>query len=796
MPRSGGTHSRALATDGTSPPRTRHRSTPRSRTKTEPPADAMEHWRGDRAGNRLRSYTAVRDARAAPLGLLLGIAVAASVCIGVRGQPLAVGSALALMLVAPGLGADVAFKLTADSRRLSTVVLLSISWDTFVGLLSAYSQRQNSTLLISLIAAPGVGGAAAALIRQGMHGARPAKPRPAKHRRSADGDVQSEEVTRDVALARQDIARLHGPAWLWAGSSAVALSLGLSFYAVARTRGQVIGSFGLLPRLGIPFILAVIVAAAITFAGIVLAQSAAVAIMGLAALAAEFGLPPALVATNFLGGWNYKHLGVIDLISSGQPLNDSHDLFQNWPGFFASAANLASISGKAPLTYANWGTLIFLALGAVGLYSIAQQLFPSEPAIAPIASAIFITTQWGGQLYFSPQSSAFAIAMLVFAVVLPVLLRGGQSKPKDQPRRAIFNFVARDWATPSDIRSVARLKSVELVAVACGCLSIIVTHQLTPYMVLVSLAPFMILGWVSPAWRLGYIGLAIVSVGYLFVHRNGIGNQSIFSGFSFSNAEGEPTGVTSAAQEFARTGARVVAILVWTGAVITTISYARRLGRIVVPMTFAFMPFTLVLFQNYGGEAIYRVWLFSSPWCALLIAKRLRDFVNKRTLLTALACAWCVPALLASAQATDFGMFPILYMSSQEVAASSWFYDNAPPGATLVLAFAAFPQRLNKNYVLHNVAQTVNEPDLTDDPGLDGSALDNMSAASIASYLRSNYGPTAYLAFSSSMDAENAYFGIVTPGTLQRTEQKLTASPLWSVAYSATGVSLLRLAPG
>ena len=40
----------------------------------------------------------------------------------------------------------------------------------------------------------------------------------------------------------------------------------------------------------------------------------------------------------------------------------------------------------------------------------------------------------------------------------------------------------------------------------------------------------------------------------------------------------------------------------------------------------AFSPFTCFSVQAYGGEAIYRVFLFSAPWCALLIASMLAKF--------------------------------------------------------------------------------------------------------------------------------------------------------------------------
>ena len=52
----------------------------------------------------------------------------------------------------------------------------------------------------------------------------------------------------------------------------------------------------------------------------------------------------------------------------------------------------------------------------------------------------------------------------------------------------------------------------------------------------------------------------------------------------------------------------------------------RTLGRVAVPALLAFSPFLMIPVQSYGGEAIYRVYLFSAPWCAILIADALMEF--------------------------------------------------------------------------------------------------------------------------------------------------------------------------
>ena len=55
------------------------------------------------------------------------------------------------------------------------------------------------------------------------------------------------------------------------------------------------------------------------------------------------------------------------------------------------------------------------------------------------------------------------------------------------------------------------------------------------------------------------------------------------------------------------------------------------------PGAAGFSPFVVLFVQSYGGEAIYRVFLFSAPWCALLIAGAAGRAARSRLLATAVA---------------------------------------------------------------------------------------------------------------------------------------------------------------
>jgi hypothetical protein len=205
------------------------------------------------------------------------------------------------------------------------------------------------------------------------------------------------------------------------------------------------------------------------------------------------------------------------------------------------------------------------------------------------------------------------------------------------------------------------------------------------------------------------------------------------------------------------------------------------------------MPMALVLFQSYGGEAIYRVWLFSAPWCAVILAKRLYDLGRRRVAGVVLLGALSFISFFGAAQATNFGMFPMVRMTSGEIVASAWFYEHAPHGSRLVLGMASFPQRLDHEYVDHTGdVPAVNEPTLADDAQFARDGLDATPAADLAAYVTRLWGRDSYLAISRSMVRMNDYYGVTTSGALQRLESRLSSSPDWTVAYRNRDAVILR----
>jgi hypothetical protein len=253
--------------------------------------------------------------------------------------------------------------------------------------------------------------------------------------------------------------------------------------------------------------------------------------------------------------------------------------------------------------------------------------------------------------------------------------------------------------------------------------------------------------------------------------------------------------------------AELVGVSFWLITGICALSYRRRIGIVAIPIILAAAPFSLVLLNNYGGEAINRVFLFSSPWCALIIAMRLGEMTRRPMPRWTFVGAWALLAALGSAQVQDFGLFTTAQITLGEIQASAYFLDHAPSNSMLVLAVPDFPARVNGRYVLHDTTQTVNDPlasDVDNCNAPESQAVGSISppgcryttnpqdlAVSVTSLAD---GP-AYLVIGPSMYRDVDYSGVLAPGSLQALIPRLKASPYWNVLYDDNNVIIFQAFP-
>jgi hypothetical protein len=226
------------------------------------------------------------------------------------------------------------------------------------------------------------------------------------------------------------------------------------------------------------------------------------------------------------------------------------------------------------------------------------------------------------------------------------------------------------------------------------------------------------------------------------------------------------------------------------------------------------MPFIFMLTSDYGGEIIYRVYVFSLPWCALIVAglwdgvvrrprrypRHCRQNINRRLqrrrrLTVGLTSVALSLFTLAAFQGTE-GQVAFDYVSVDSAAAADYFYDNARPGSALVLATPFFPTRLDASYRLFN-QNMATDPAVIDEQRFRHRQLGSSDVPAITEYVDSFVGAGHYLAISQTMAVQAGYFGYLPAGSLDALTDALRRAPEWRVFYENDEVVIfLRKAEG
>ena len=483
--------------------------------------------------------------------------------------------------------------------------------------------------------------------------------------------------------------------------------------------------------------------------------------------------------------WVYKHVGVAQEFGRYHRVTDTSNIYQEWPALFTTVAAISSLGDAGPLSFAAWGPVAFELADALLLLGIFRLLTGDRrlPYLAVLLYEGLIA--WVGQDYLSPQAFGYLLWLGIMAIVVRWLI-------VPVPAHARWGLVNRARAfllaqRPAPPAASTAMRWVALALVAVLYFAIVAAHQLSPYIVLPGVLGLVLLGVVWRGWLV--LGLLVViALGYLVPRYGLISSQfgGIFSGGDvFENASGSQ-GILHRAAE-ARTGdvVHVLAALMWLGMVAAIALRWRSLGRVAIPGALALSPFLVLGVQSYGGEAIYRVFLFSAPWCALLIAELIAELRGAlRPLVSAVACT---VALVAGLQGL-WGPTAVYAFTPAELTASLWLYNHAAPGSVLVLAADNFPGLEAADYAAYDTEVIPADPQLGQD------WLDEADVLGVEQWISSLGHGGAYVVFSQSMANYTDYFGY--PFGYAQLAKAVSANPAWHVVYRNPDVVIYRVTVG
>ncbi len=450
--------------------------------------------------------------------------------------------------------------------------------------------------------------------------------------------------------------------------------------------------------------------------------------------------------------WSYKHIGIVDYILRNHSVDPSipvGTVYHNWPGFFAGSALLTEAAGRPnAMGIALWSPLAFNLLNLLVLRYVFRGL-TRNTRLVWLSLWIFFIIMWVGQDYFAPQAMAFAL----YLVCIGLLIRRKITRPMLAAFVAVVSVVAA-------------------------------SHQITPMMLFIAVAALVVLrrtpGWYLPiivagataAWGL------LAAPGYTIP-----GLRDIISelGKPVTNASEtlDKAIVANESQLLVVWGGRVVVLLATALALIGAWRSWRARGLGMTAALLMALPGALVLITGFGGEVLFRAFLFAAPFIAFLAAaaclpKDGRGFPVKNLVFTALVTAVLLPGFLLD----YYGKEQQNYFTPAELRAVDWVDTHARPGSLLVEGSRNYPNQFHNYERFTYVAIDWEPPEsylpLLDDP-----------VGGLEDWLSDPRYSDAYVLITRTQKiaAENEHS--LPTGALSRVETALRSSPKFRVAYDS-----------
>lgn len=494
--------------------------------------------------------------------------------------------------------------------------------------------------------------------------------------------------------------------------------------------------------------------------------------------------------------WSYKHIAVTDFIGATGQMDPSVDIYNRWPGFFASSAFLGEAIGlRDALDYAAWAEIGFALLNVVTVLAIARAL-SRNPRVYWTATLVFVLANWVNQNYYSPQAFGYTLYLTMCLVVLtflrstPVMVVQVLEERLTRPQLPVIE---------SYERPVARsMRVTAIVAVLLLQAAIVVSHQLTPYLALLGLVPLFLLGYFRPRWLAP--ALVVMTLLYLIPNIGFIEQKyGLFTGFDpLANAGYQPRSDTftdpAAWLMTTRWMARAAVLLSVLTGVLALAGFVRRLmqGEVRTTLMVAWMavaPAFGLLGQSYGGEARLRIYLFALPWLAIGVAWLFWSGpLRTRKALLGATAALSSMALL----------FSVVYFQPEEdhripkgdVVASQWIDSHARSGDVIFEPGYFFPTLIGPNYP--NYYRTIRVAPLS---GLIKNLTGPVNAENIEKYADS-IKPTSnvYVVFSDNKREDESAAKLSPAGTVSNFEQDLSFDNRASRVFETETVRIYQIA--
>ena len=619
------------------------------------------------------------------------------------------------------------------------------------------------------------------------------------------GFAQPDPGTEPESTAGQPRPRRH---WVIGAQLACLVAcVTLWWLSISWIRLGTLDDYGLVPVFPLSFFAALVALVASFVSALCTARPSQVVLAGHVLVLIMFlhGTVPLIFSEPFYP-WVYTHFGVVRYIDLHGRLDSSVDIYQNWPAFFTLSAWFSRVAGtRGPIDFAAWAQVFFNTCNVVLLRYVFGSLSRDIRTIW-LAIFVFFAANWVAQDYFAPQAFAFTLSLGLCGLILRWLMVATDRAFIARWLNRAAAFIARlgrrrrSAASPADEptgsqrvgRRTARNIALLLFAV------IVASHQLTPYMLIVGLAVLTVLGVIRP--RLLVVGFVAIAVGYLLPRLEFVQvNYGLLTGAGdpLHNSRNATIGFDQGdpGRIFSAQASRLLSLAVWGMGFVGVIRRLRAGYKNLGVMVLAATPVLIIFGESYGGEVIYRIYLFSLPWLALLCAFGLQPGRRGWSFRSLPRIALSLVVLLALFVPSYFGLAEVNQVRPGEVAASEYFYRNAPPQSLLMLASPQFPVRLDSNYEQFQLAIGESDPNLlVVEPSLRKRMFGPREVPIVAEVLHDyGGGRPAFLVVSRNGKTYSDVFDLLPRGSLDRLERALERSSRFRVWYRNADTTIYQL---
>ncbi|MCD1144982.1 hypothetical protein LQU92_06995 [Kocuria sp. LUK] len=376
--------------------------------------------------------------------------------------------------------------------------------------------------------------------------------------------------------------------------------------------------------------------------------------------------PPLLYGT-LRYSWAYKHVGIVDYILRTGSVDTSIDvgqIYHNWPGFFAGSALLTSLTEQPnALQIAGWAPLAFNLMNLLVLRYVFRGMTRNR-SLVWLGLLFFFLINWVGQEYFSPQ----ALAFVLYLGLIGLLIRHSTDRTHIAPFAIIVATLA-------------------------------VSHQITPLMMLFAVSA-LVATRRARGWDLPLVAFALVATWAL----TGARDYTMTNVQELVTELGDPVGNAGQTLDKAAKLSGAALLVVWGGrftvivaSAVALLGLGRRMhGRDlrVTATVLMILPTLLVLTTGFGGEVLFRAFLFAAPFIAFLAADACLPrsspvFPPLSLLAASVTAVLVVPGFLLG----YYGKERQNYFTPAEVQAATWVGAHAHPGSLLVEGSTNYPSR-------------------------------------------------------------------------------------------------------